>query len=220
MCNLYSLSKGQQAIREFVDAVRDLTGNLPLLPGVFPDYSAPIVRNSPQGRELALARWGMPSPAFALKGRNSDPGVTNVRNAASPHWRRWLGAENRCVAPFTSFSENEVLPDGSRPPVWFALDETRPLAFFAGVWTRWTSVRKVKEGETTNDLFAFLTTEPNAVVAPIHPKAMPVILTTRAEVDLWLTAPVKDALAMQRPLPDGALRIVARGQKRDGPDEF
>jgi hypothetical protein len=39
-------------------------------------------------------------------------------------------------------------------------------------------VRKVKEGETTNDIFAFLTTEPNAIVAPIHPKAMPVILTS------------------------------------------
>jgi putative SOS response-associated peptidase YedK len=56
------------------------------------------------------------------------------------------------------------LPDGSRPPVWFALDESRPLAFFAGTWTRWTSERKVKEDETTNDLFAFLTTEPNAIV--------------------------------------------------------
>jgi putative SOS response-associated peptidase YedK len=220
MCNLYSLTKGQQAIREFVDAVRDLAGNLPLLPGVFPDYSAPIVRNSPQGRELALARWGMPTPAFALQGRKSDPGVTNVRNAGSPHWRRWLQRESRCVVPFTSFSENEVLPDGSRPPVWFALDETRPLAFFAGIWTHWTSVRKIKEGETSNDLFAFLTTEPNAVVAPIHPKAMPVILTTRAEVDLWLTAPAQQALALQQPLPDGALRIVARGRKEDGPEEI
>jgi putative SOS response-associated peptidase YedK len=170
-------------------------------------------------RELCTARWGMPSPVFALKGRNSDPGVTNVRNVSSPHWRRWLGVESRCVVPFTSFSENEVLPDGSRPPVWFALEEGRPLAFFVGIWTRWTSVRKVKEGETTNNLYAFLTTEPNAVVAPIHPKAMPVILTTVEEIEIWLMAPAKEALALQRPLPDHALRIVARGQKQDGPPE-
>ena len=162
-----------------------------------------------------MARWGMPSPVFALKGRNSDGGVTNVRNVSSPHWRRWLGVESRCVVPFTSFAENELQPDGSRPPVWFALDESRPLAFFAGIWTMWTSVRKVKEGETTNDLFAFLTTEPNAVVAPIHAKAMPVILRTPEEVDAWMSAPAKDALALQRPLPDDALRIVARGQKQD-----
>ncbi len=199
--------------------MRDLTGNLPILPGIFPDYVAPIVRTGADGvRELALARWGMPTPAFALKNRRSDPGVTNLRNVASPHWRRWLGVDSRCVVPFTSFSENEVLPDGSRPPVWFALDESRPLAFFAGVWTRWTSVRKVKEGETTNDLFAFLTTEPNAVVAPIHPKAMPVILTRRDEIELWLSAPANEALALQRPAPDGALRIVARGRNQDGPD--
>jgi putative SOS response-associated peptidase YedK len=139
--------------------------------------------------------------------------VTNIRNVSSPHWRRWVGVESRCVVPFSSFSENEVLPDGSRPPVWFAFDASRPLAFFAGLWTRWTSVRKVKEGETTNDLFAFLTREPNAEVKAIHPKAMPVILATRAEVETWLTAPTLDALALQRPLPDGALKIVARGDR-------
>jgi putative SOS response-associated peptidase YedK len=216
MCNLYSLTKGQAAIREMTGAMVDKAGNLPPLPGIFPDYQAPIVRNSDGGREIAMARWGMPSPAFALQNRKSDPGITNVRNVKSPHWRRWLGPEARCVVPFTSFSENEILPDGSRPPVWFALSEERPLAFFAGIWTRWTSVRKVKEGETTNDLFGFLTTDANAEVGAVHPKAMPVILATPEEVDMWLQAPTEKALQLQRPLPDGTLKIVARGEKKDG----
>jgi putative SOS response-associated peptidase YedK len=164
-----------------------------------------------------MARWGMSSPLEVLKGKNRDPGVTNIRNVSSPHWRRWLGVENRCVVPFSSFSENEVLPDGMRPPVWFAFDESRPLAFFAGLWTCWTSVRKVKEGETTNDLFAFLTTEPNAEVKAIQPKAMPVILTTQAEINAWLTAEGDAALTLQRPLPDGALMIVARGDRTGDP---
>jgi putative SOS response-associated peptidase YedK len=107
------------------------------------------------------------------------------------------------------------MPDGSRPPIWFAFDETRPLAFFAGIWTRWTSVRKVKEGERANDIFAFLTTEPNTLVKAFHPKAMPVILRTQEEIDLWMTAPALKALALQRPLPDDALMIVARGGKQD-----
>ena len=217
MCNLYSVTKGQAAIVAITRAMTDKTGNMPTFPGIFPDYAAPIVRNHSGTRELTLARWGMPSPAFALKGRNSDPGITNVRNVKSPHWRRWLAVESRCVVPFTSFSENEVLADGSRPPVWFAFSEERPLAFFAGIWTpQWKSVRKVKEGEITNDLFAFLTTEPNKEVGAIHPKAMPVILTTPEEIETWMTAPADEALKLQRPLPDGSLQIIARGSKTDG----
>jgi putative SOS response-associated peptidase YedK len=196
--------------------MHDRAGNMPPLPGIFPDYRAPIVRNGVEGRELVMARWGMPSPVYALAGKKSDPGVTNVRNTRSSHWRRWLGVESRCLVPFTSFSEPSPHPDGSRPPAWFASDEGRPVAFFAGIWTSWTSVRKVKEGETTNDIFAFLTTEPNAEVGAIHPKAMPVILTKPEELEQWMTAPAKEALELQRPLPDGALRIVALGAKQDG----
>jgi putative SOS response-associated peptidase YedK len=59
LCNLYSLTKGQQAIREWAGVMNDRTGNLPPLPDIFPDYAAPIVRNQPDGRELTMARWGM-----------------------------------------------------------------------------------------------------------------------------------------------------------------
>lgn len=218
MCNLYSETRGQDAIRALSGAMKDSTGNLAPMLGIFPDYMAPIVRNTPEGRELAMARWGLPSPSSTLIGKNCDPGVTNVRITKSTHWRRWLGVENRCVVPFTSFSEPELQPNGRKPPAWFAFDESRPLAFFAGIWVpNWKSVRKVKEGETTNDLYAFLTTEPNAEVGAIHPKAMPVILRNRDEIDIWMTAPAAEALELQRPLPDGSLKIIARGEKQDPP---
>jgi hypothetical protein len=48
LCNLYSVTKGQQAIRELAGAMRDRTGNLPPLYGIFPDYSAPIVPTNPR----------------------------------------------------------------------------------------------------------------------------------------------------------------------------
>jgi putative SOS response-associated peptidase YedK len=65
------VTKGQQAIRELAGVMRDRTGNLPLMLGIYPDYRAPVVRNEPEGRELTMARWGMPSPLASLKGRNS-----------------------------------------------------------------------------------------------------------------------------------------------------
>ena len=147
MCNLYSMTSTQQAIRDLAREWKDSTGNMPMLLGVFPDYAAPIVRNTPGGRELAMTRWGLPSPPFLLQAKNTDPGVTNVRNTNSSHWRRWLGIESRCLVPFTSFSEPEPQPDGRRPPAWFALGADRPLAFFAGICVpQWRSVRKVKKG--------------------------------------------------------------------------
>ena len=216
MCNLYSLGKGQAAIIALTRAMHDRTGNLPPLPGIFPDYSAPIVRTGADGeRELVMARWGMPSPAFALKGRTTDPGVTNIRNTSSPHWRRWLGPPHRCLVPFTSFSEYDTV-DGRKVPVWFAFGSDRPLACFAGLWTSWTSTRKKAEGEVTADVYGFLTCEANVEVGAIHPKAMPVILTEPDDMDAWMRAPWAEAAALQRPLPDGALKIVARGERKDG----
>lgn len=212
MCNLYSITKGQAAIVAWTRAMRDTTGNLPPLPGVFPDYLAPIVRNAPDGvRELAMARWGMPGP-LAFGGAP----ITNIRNTKSPHWRGWLKPQNRCVVPFTSFCEYaDTKP--RKTPTWFALDEARPLAFFAGIWTAWTGVRGTKANpvEGVHQLFGFLTTDANSEVGTIHPKAMPVILTSQDEIEAWMTAPTAEALKLQRPLPNNALKIVASGSRED-----
>ena len=55
----------------------------------------------------------------------------------------------------------------------------------------------------------------NAEAGAVHPKAMPAILTRDEELEAWLLAPWPEAARLQRPLPDGPLRIVARGEKKD-----
>lgn len=184
---------------------RDLTGNLPALPAVYPGTLAPVIHFALGGeRELSLMRWGFPPPPNLGKAP-----VTNVRNLKSPCWRGWLKAKWRCLVPATSFYEWT----DSRPKVthWFALDESRPIFAFAGIWRLWTGERKGETGE--HRLFAFLTTESNDVVRPIHAKAMPVLFTTAEEWGAWLTFPVDEATALQRPLSNEAPRIVATEEK-------
>lgn len=55
-----------------------------------------------------------------------------------------------------------------------------------------------------------MTTKPNALIAPIHEKAMPMILTTQGETEAWLSAPWSEAKGLQRTAPDDALVIVEK----------
>src|SRR5216684_3675704 len=69
MCSLYSITTNQAAISALFRVVNRYVGNLATMPGVFPDYKAPIVRAGADGRELATARWGMPSSQHARRRR-------------------------------------------------------------------------------------------------------------------------------------------------------
>jgi putative SOS response-associated peptidase YedK len=63
--------------------------------------------------------------------------------------------------------------------VWFALNADRPPFAFAGIWTEFKGDRGTKPKPIPGPhlVYGFLTTAPNAIVEPIHDKAMPVILT-------------------------------------------
>lgn len=209
MCNLYSQTRAVEAMRQlFAPQPLATQGtNLPPRPEIYPDQTAPVVVAEGAGLRLDMARWGLPTPAAHLRGKKTDRGVTNVRNPASPHWRPWLGPAHRCLVPFDRFAEPR--PGGGN--VWFRMRDDRP-AFLAGLIVRgWHSVRRLAEGGVTADLFGFLTTEPNAVVGAIHPRAMPVILADPRDWQLWLTAPWPQAAALQRPLPDDLLLIEDSG---------
>ncbi len=204
MCNLYSQTRAVDAMRQLFlpEPFENLAGNLPEQPEIYPDQLAPVIRATPDGLLLARARWGLPTPPQYLAGKKTDRGVTNIRNAASPHWRRWLGPANRCLVPLTAFAEPDARNGGN---VWFAPTDDRPV-FFAGVFVPgWTSVRKLKDGPTTDDLFAFLTTESAGAVAEVHPKAMPLLLTDRQAWAAWLAEPWPEASRIAAEQHDPAL---------------
>jgi len=80
MCNLHRVRAGQAAVVEAFRAKVERTGNLSPLPGTFPDQMAPVVCDSPNGRKLAMLRWGFPaSPSVP----DTRP-VTNIRNTKHP----------------------------------------------------------------------------------------------------------------------------------------
>jgi putative SOS response-associated peptidase YedK len=114
MCNLYSMTRAQDAMRKLFGVKHDRAGNLPSMPGIFPDQIAPIVRLD--------KRRGTPLAPPKLRARP----VTNVRNTASAYWRPWLMLEfpslvpgTSPVAPLSSMESSEIA--GPLPRPWLLL---------------------------------------------------------------------------------------------------
>lgn len=206
MCNRFRMTEGQlEALAERYGVETPFPPDLSIPPPeLFPDTPAYVVRQRGDARVIDVMRWGFPrrvpgKRVDKVTGRPIlvDTLVTNVRNYASPFWRSALAdPARRCLVPFTSFSEYGPGSAGKRPLHWFDVP-SRPIVSFAGLW-RPTADRAV---------FAFLTTDANPLVAPIHPKAMPVLLEPEDEAS-WLSGPVEAALALARPYPSQLMRAA------------
>jgi putative SOS response-associated peptidase YedK len=147
MCNLYSATSNRETIRDWAGmlAGNDSTGNMQPMPSEFPDYAAPIVRNQGGVRELVLVRRKMPTPPKYLEGKKTDPGVTNIRNVNSAHWRRWLGAEERMCHPLHKLFRKRGHAGRLAAADLVCLERVAAACVLRGDLTpKWTSVRKLE----------------------------------------------------------------------------
>jgi putative SOS response-associated peptidase YedK len=191
MCNRYRLRASVDAIVAAMSI--DVLGEINLPPDeLFPRRPAMVVRGDAAERRAGALEWGFPLPP---QGRAP---VTNVRNLASPFWRSALAnPARRCLIPATEFCEWEG-EKGAKIARWFSVP-SQPVFAFAGLW---------RPGESDNEgYFAMLTCDPNQMVAPVHPKAMPVILH-REDYEHWLTAPLEIAQVLAAPFPSQLMAMA------------
>ena len=189
VCNLYSMLKSQEAMRRLFDGLIDRAGNMPPLPGIYPDYSAPIIRNGAEGRELVMARWGMPTPPQYLVGKKVDRG----RDQHPADDLVALAGLARTRAPLPrALHQLRRERDAARRLAAAGLVRLRrePAARLLRRHLGDLDLGAEGQGRAgAAEFYGFLTSEPNAEVAAVHPKAMPVILTEPAEWETWLTRP-------------------------------
>ncbi|ATW02934.1 SOS response-associated peptidase family protein [Sphingorhabdus sp. YGSMI21] len=195
MCNHYQIHPDAiPTWREYIGAADGLPFSVTNI-DIWPKYQGLITRVDEGRKMLDTMQWGVP-----LKMKGKRPGttvtkrITNVRNLSSPFWQSMLTKpENRCLVPFTQFAEPK--PKAGREECWFKINEA-PVSAFAGIW------RPSDEG----NVFAFLTCEPNPLVKPIHPKAMPVILHPK-DYDKWLAGEAAENFA--EPFPSQLMSMAA-----------
>lgn len=216
MCNLYSLTPKRDAIAQFFRVSHNRSAAFEPLDAIFPGSTAPVVRRASDGeRELVPMSWGfvLPQPGRAPRR------VTNVRDdklRTSSFWAESF-ERRRCLVPASSFCE----PNGNVKPStwhWFALkgEGERPLFAFPGIWRRYRGPVK-KDGPIADlEIYSFLTTTPNPLVATINHERMPVLLMREDQFETWLSGSPDEAFALAREYPPDQMRIVQEGfEKQD-----
>ena len=215
MCNLYSMTRSREAILRLFRVSDNRAGEIKPQPSIFPAYTAPVVRTAADGeRELVSMSWG-----FVLLQTGKAPRrVTNVRDDKIVTSKFWKSSfeQRRCLVPASSYCE----PDSGKPAKWhwFAVngDDDRRLFAFPGIWQHWRGPVKKGGPNTEFDVYAFMTTAPNALTDSINHERMPVLLSEKQEFETWLTGTPAEAFALARSYDARSMRIVQSGcEKKD-----
>ena len=196
MCGRFSLKTPSKVLAK---AFKIEVPTLPLRYNIAPTQQVAAVRSRPDGRELALLKWGL-VPSWA-KDASIGSRMINARaeTVAEKPAYRWAFRRRRCLVPADGFYEWKR-EGGSKQPYHFRMRDEQPFAF-AGLWERWRG----ELGEVI-DSCTIITTEANELLAPVHDR-MPVILPPEA-YDTWLDDEFTDALALGgllRPYPAEAM---------------
>ncbi len=162
-----------------------------------------VVRLRGEGWEPLGANWGLLSPWSRDKKRAASQ--INAKAASLDESRVFKEpfAKRRCIVPADGFFE-WTGPKAARKPIWYHRPDGGPI-LFAGLYDWWKPAKDADWQAT----FTIITTEPNALIRPIHDR-MPVILDGDA-ADRWLDPNMKDAellKAVLLPAPEDLL--VAR----------
>jgi len=160
-------------------------------------------------------RWGITAPIVTgLKTRSSC--LPNVQDAENRLWRRLLETPaQRCLVPVTSFAVRQD-PKRRWRINWFASDESRPLMFCPGIWQEWRGELGTARSSSVGKhlLFSILTTETSPDI-PNNQHAVPVVLLDQTSCNLWMTAPIGQAILLQTSLPAGSFKQVATNKRLD-----
>jgi len=215
MCTLYANTKGRELVRNLFRVSDNRAAFFEPRDAILPNEFAPVVRLADDGeRELVTLNWG-----FVRREADRAPRrVVNTRDdqvRGNPFWRDSFQTR-RCLVPATSYSE----PQGTKPATWhwFTVngDEPRPLFAFPGLWRQYRGPLKKNGPDIEQTVFSIMTTQPNDLTAAINHERMPVLLTTQAEWNAWLTGTPAEAFALCRPYPQDDMRHVGCGlEKRD-----
>ncbi|WAT19000.1 SOS response-associated peptidase family protein [Aurantiacibacter sp. MUD11] len=194
MCNLYKMSKSQDEVAHFFDAIaQDLSvgpaGNAPEM--VYPGYPGMVLTDG----KLGQMTWGFPLQRKGAKGQPLKPKpVNNARSdkLSSPFWSASF-RERRCLIPVSAFAEAEG-PRGGKTRTWLSLPDCDLMAM-AGLW---------RDTAEWGAAYTMVITEPNEQVRSVHDR-MPVILPPDAWQQ-WLHGTPQEAFQLCRPYA-GAMQI-------------